>query len=106
METLIGHNDHHNVPLSYEKLLQAVSKIMAETEEEERDTKINVNNVTMDNFSQFPVTTNTQRKIVNVPNDRQIYLGILTERIKIFKGLTIQSIINHSAYYNSDEDDA
>ena len=60
----------------------------------------------MDHFSQYPVTTNTQRKIANVPNDRQISLGILTERIKIFKGLTIQSSINNSAYYNSDEDDA
>ena len=33
-------------------------------------------------------------------------MGILAETIKSFKGLTLQSTINDSAYYNSEEDDA
>ena len=32
LETLIDYNDHHNVPLSNEKLRQAVSKVMSETQ--------------------------------------------------------------------------
>ena len=34
LETLIGHNDCHNAPLSSEKILESVSGVMAETEEE------------------------------------------------------------------------
>ena len=34
--------------------------------------------------------------------ERQIASGILAEMIKEFKGCTIQSTINDSAYYNSD----
>ena len=34
LEDIIEHNDRNDVPLSSEKLWQAVSKIMAETEEE------------------------------------------------------------------------
>ena len=49
-ETLVDYNDRNNVPLSNEKTQQAVSKVMAETEEEERDTKRNASNVTMDTF--------------------------------------------------------
>ena len=60
----------------------------------------------MDNFSQSPVTTNTQRKIANVPNERQISSEILAEKIKGFKGLTLKSTIKNSSYYNSEEDDA
>ena len=36
LETIIEHNDHHKVPLSNEKLLQLVSVIVAETEEEQQ----------------------------------------------------------------------
>ena len=79
---------------------------MAETEYEERDAKCNANNVTLDTFSRSPFTTNTQVKITNVPNQRQIPLDILAETIKGFKGLTLQSTINDSKYYNSEEDDA
>ena len=78
---------------------------MAKTEEEERDAKRNANNVTMDTFfHNSPVTINTQRKNANVANERQIYSNILEETIKLFKGLTLQSTIKHSAYYNSEED--
>ena len=68
METLMDHDDCHNVALSNEKFLQAVSTGMVEKEEEEHNVNYNVNNVTMDTFFQSPVTTNTLRKIENVPN--------------------------------------
>ena len=102
----MDHNDCHNAPLSNEKLRQAVSTVIVETEEEERETKLNVNNVTMDTFIQSPVTTYTQRNKTDVPNERQISLDILAEMIKGFKGLTLQSTMNYSAYYHSDENDA
>ena len=63
---------------------------MEEIEEEERDAERNTNNVTMDTFSQYPVTTNTQGNIANVPNERRISLNIMAETIKGFKGLTIK----------------
>ena len=34
LENIVDHNDCHNAPLSNEKFRQAVSKVMAETEEE------------------------------------------------------------------------
>ena len=91
LETLVNHNDHHNAPLSNENIQQAVSKVLAETEEEEH--KHNANNVTMDNFCQSPVTIHTQRKNSNVTNETQISSDILSETIKGFKGLTLQSTI-------------
>ena len=64
---------------------------MSETEEEERDTKRNSNNVTIDTFfRRSPVTINTQGEIANVANERKISLDILAETIKGFNGLTIQ----------------
>ena len=69
LETLVDYNDHHNAPLSNDKLRQAVSKFMVETEEEEYDAESNTNNVTMDTFChQCPVTTNTQGEIANMTN--------------------------------------
>ena len=35
LETLVGYNDHRNSPLSNDNLRQAISTVMAETEEEE-----------------------------------------------------------------------
>ena len=90
METIIDHNDRHNVPLSNENLRQAVSRIMSETEEEERDAKCNANNVNMDTFIHSPDTTNTLRKKANVQNERQISSDILAETMKGFKGLKLQ----------------
>ena len=61
----------------------------------------------MDTFChQSPITTNKQGEIAKVTNERQISPSILAETIKGFKGLVIQSTINNSAYYNSEEDDA
>ena len=79
---------------------------MAETEEEEHNIISDANNVTMDAFYQSPVKTNTQGKIANVPNERQISSDILAETIKGFNGFTLQSTINNSAYYYSEENDA
>ena len=56
----------------------------------------------MDTFCQSPVTTNTQRNIANIPNERQITSDILTEMLK---GFTLHSTINDSEYYNLDTDD-
>ena len=69
-DDLIDHNDNHIASLSNENLRQAISTVMADTEEDKHDAKRNANNVTMDNFCQSLVTTNTQGKIVNVPNER------------------------------------
>ena len=106
LETVIDCNDNHNTPLSNEKLRPVISRVMAETGEEELEAKHNAKNVTMDTFCQSPVTTNTQENIANVPTERQISLNILAETIKVFKVLTLDSTINVSAYYHSEEYDA
>ena len=82
LETRINHNDRQNAPLSSEKLQQAVSRVTAETEEEERDTERNANNVTMDTLLQSPLMINKQRICANVTNERQIASDILKETIK------------------------
>ena len=76
---------------------------MSKTEEEERYAKCNSNNVTMDTFIQYPVTTNTPRNKLNVPNERRVSLDILVRTIKGFKGLMLEPTINDSAYYHSDK---
>ena len=58
----------------------------------------------MNTFCQSPVMINTERKNANVANERQISLDIMAEKIKVFTGLTLQSKINNSTYYNSEED--
>ena len=91
LETPVDYNDRNNSPFSNKNLRQAVSEVMAETEEEEREAKCNANNVTMDTFCrQYPVTTNTQGENSNVTNERRISSDILAETIKGFNGLTIQ----------------
>ena len=77
-ETLIDNNDCHNAPFSNKKLWQVVTKFMKGTEEEESNT----NNETMYSFFNSPVTTNTQRKKANIPNERRIGSDILAETIK------------------------
>ena len=60
-ETIVDYNDHNNASLSNDKLRQAFSKFMAETEVEEHISKRNTNNVTINIFSnQYPVMANTQ----------------------------------------------
>ena len=60
LDTLVDYNDHHNALLSKENLRRAISKVVAKTEEEERNIISYANNVTMDNFCKFPATTNAQ----------------------------------------------
>ena len=50
METVMDYNDNQNAPLSNDNLVQAISRVMEETVEEECDAKRDVNNVTMDTF--------------------------------------------------------
>ena len=105
LETLVDYNDHNNAPFSNEKLQQATITVMAVTEEEERNIIWHANNVTMNTFYQSPVTTNTQGENANtiLTSENQNDLDVLSEMLK---GFTIDSTINVSAYYNSDENDA
>ena len=79
--------------------------VTEETEEEERNIILDTNNVTMDTSCQSPVTTNKQRENENaiLTSERQNTVDVLVETLK---GLTIDSTIKNSIYYNSDEDDA
>ena len=99
---MIEHNDRSKTPLSKEKFQQEINTIVAEIEDEEQYSKRNANNLTTDTFIQPPVTTNTQRDKTKVANERRISLGSLTEMLKGFNRLTLQSTINDSAddHYN------
>ena len=67
LETLVNYNDLNNAPFSKDKIWQVVSRFMSETEEEEGDTELNANNMTMRTlFNQSPVTNNTKVEIANV----------------------------------------
>ena len=86
LDSIIQHNHRHGTPLSSKKLREAVIRVM---EDEEKDAKRNVNNITMDTFFQSPVTFNAQKKDANVTYERLIASDILAETIKEFKGCTI-----------------
>ena len=60
----------------------------------------------MNTFIHSPVTTNIPRKKTDVTNERQISSDILAETIKRFNILTLQSTINDSVFYHSDQNDA
>ena len=60
LETLVNYNDRNNRPLSNEKIQQAASRVIEETEEEERDAECNVNHVTMNTISPFHYFTISQ----------------------------------------------
>ena len=66
LDTLIDHNDCQNAPFSSEKLQQAVRRVMAETEEVERDPEHNKNNVTMDTFFNHSIISPSQEEIENL----------------------------------------
>ena len=83
LENIVDYNDRNNTPFSNEKLRKAVSKIVAETEEEEHDAKRYANNVTIYTLCHKSIDiTNTQGKISNVTNERLISYDILVEAIK------------------------
>ena len=67
---------------------------MAETEDEERYAKHNANKVTTNTLIQPPITTNEPREKIDVTKERRISSDSLTETIKGFHRLTLQSTIN------------
>ena len=60
--------------------------------------------MTTSTFTQTPVTTNTPREKVEVANERLISLEILTETLKVFNRLMLQSTINDSTDDRSNKD--
>ena len=66
---------------------------MVDKEDKER----NANDVTTETFIQSPVTTNAPRNKIDLANERRISPDILTETIKGFNRLTLQSKIINSA---------
>ena len=82
LDFILDHNDRRGTPFPSKKLQETVSIVTAETEEEEKYSIPNVNNVTMDNVFQAPFTINKQRKDENVKNERRIALDIHAETIK------------------------
>ena len=82
LETIIEHNNRHNVPFSKKKLRQSFSTIMVKIKEKERDAKRNTNNVTTDTFIQSPYMSNTTRNKSQVPNEKIISSDSLAEMIK------------------------
>ena len=76
---------------------------MAETEDKERDAKRIANKVTTDTFIQPLITTNAPREKTDITNERQISSDSLTETLKLFNRLTLQSTINNSAYDHSNK---
>ena len=72
-------------------------------EEEEEEIENNINNITINTSFQSPVALNAQNKYATMSLERRLASGILAETIQSFKGCTIQSTINNSIYYESDE---
>ena len=90
LQTLFSYNDCKNSPFSNKNIVQAVSRVMAETEEEERDARYNAKILTMGKFfRRSPVTNNTQGDIVNETSERWISSDILAETINGFNEFTI-----------------
>ena len=81
LETLVDYNNHHNATLYNEKLRQATSTVISETELEERNIILYANNVNMDTFCQSPVTINTQGQNENTifTSERRNTSDILAE---------------------------
>ena len=79
LDSIFDHNYRRGTPLSSKNLQEVVSIFM---EEEEKYSKRNFNNVTMDTLFQYPVTINTQRKDANVTNKRQTSADIHAETMK------------------------
>ena len=63
----------------------------------------NANNMTTDTFIQTPVTTNAPREKTDVAYERRTSSDSLTEMLKVFNRLTIQSKIYNSTDYHSNK---
>ena len=103
LDYLLDDDERHDTILSIKDIQEAIIRVMSGTEQEDKYAKPNVNNVTMDNFFQSPVTINTQRKDAHNTNERQIDAYIHADTMKEFKGFTIQSTISDSAHSNLEE---
>ena len=57
--TMVNYNDYNNGPFSNEKIQQATSRVMEETEEKERDAERNANHVTMDTIKNISMSQPT-----------------------------------------------
>ena len=68
LESILDYNTRHDTPLSSKNIPEEVIRFMSGTEEEEKDAKHNVNNVTMDNLFQSPITISAQKKNANMTN--------------------------------------
>ena len=66
-DSLLEHNHRHGTPLYSKNLQEAVIKV---TEEEEKYSERNINNVTTDTLFQYPVNINAQKKDANVTYER------------------------------------
>ena len=72
-------------------------------QEEEEEIESHINNIIMNTSFQSPITISAQKKDAHMSLERRLASGVLAEMIKIFKECTIQSTINDSGYYESDE---
>ena len=59
-ETLVDYNNRDVAPLSNEKLLQKIHKVITEEKADAYNITLDVHNVTMDTFCQMSITPNTQ----------------------------------------------
>ena len=86
-ENLVDYNDCNNAPLSNDKIRQTISKVIIEKEADERDITSDCHNVTMDNFFQYPVTTNTQGENANAisTSERVNNSDVLAKTLKLLK---------------------
>ena len=82
LDYLLDNYERHGTPLSSKNIQETVNKVVAGTEEEEKDAKNNVKNITMDTLFQSPVTINPQKKYANVTNERRIAADIHAETMK------------------------
>ena len=101
LETLVDYNYHNNAPLSNKKILQAISKVIAEEEADELNITLDAHNITMDTFWQSTITTITQGENANevLTSER---INNSDALVKTLKMLTI----NDTGYYNSEKNDA
>ena len=86
--------DRNSLPFTNEKVQYAIHRVVVEEE-------VDAHNITLDTFSQTPVTLNTQVENENTifASEKRNNLYALAEKLK---GLTI----NNAGYYESDSENA
>ena len=91
LDHLNEYNDRHGQVLSNKNLKEAVIRVF---QEEEEDSKRNINNITCDTSFKSPVTMNVKKKDAKFSLERRLASGVLAEIVENFKGCTIQSTFN------------